>query len=100
VRLTPMATPTGSNAPTAGLAPAYAAVGARLGLVATLFAVAGVGWLWTTHEMQGMDAGPWTNLGSLGGFLGVWIVMMTAMMFPSVAPTVALYARMTKQRSL
>jgi len=99
-RLTLMATPTGSAAPTAGLAPAYAAVGARLGLVATLFGVAAAGWAWTAHEMRGMDAGPWTNLGSLGGFLGVWIVMMAAMMFPSVAPTVALYARMTKARSL
>jgi len=95
-----MATPTGSGAPAADLAPAYAAVGARLGLVATLFAVAGVGWAWTTHEMQGMDAGPWTSLGSFGGFLGVWIVMMAAMMLPSIAPTVALYARMTKARSL
>ncbi len=46
-----------------------------------------------------MDAGPWTSLGSLGWFLGVWVVMMAAMMFPSVAPTVALYARVTKERS-
>ena len=46
-----------------------------------------------------MDAGPWTALGTFGWFLGVWVVMMAAMMFPSVAPTVALYARMTKERS-
>ena len=32
------------------------------------------------------------------GVLGVWVVMMSAMMFPSLAPTVALYARMTRQR--
>jgi predicted metal-binding membrane protein len=49
--------------------------------------------------MQGMDNGPWTALGSLGWFLGVWVVMMAAMMFPSVAPTVALYSRMTRARS-
>ena len=49
--------------------------------------------------MQGMDNGPWTGLGAFGWFLGVWVVMMAAMMFPSVAPTVALYSRMTKQRS-
>ena len=41
-----------------------------------------------------MDDGPGTDLGALGWFLGVWIVMMAAMMFPSVSPTVALYARM------
>ena len=48
--------------------------------------------------MQGMDAGPWTALGSFGFFIGVWLVMMGAMMFPSVAPTVALYARMAGRR--
>ena len=46
-----------------------------------------------------MDAGPWTALGTFGWFLGVWVVMMAAMMFPSIAPTIALYARMTRQRS-
>jgi predicted metal-binding membrane protein len=81
------------------LAPLYTAARARLALVATLFVVAAVGWVWTANRMRGMDAGPWTALGSIGWFLGVWVVMMAAMMFPSVAPTVALYARMTKQRS-
>jgi predicted metal-binding membrane protein len=83
----------------AGLAPAYAAARARLGLVAALFAVAVVGWVWTVREMRGMDAGPWTALGGLGWFLGVWVVMMAAMMFPSVAPTVALYTRVTRESS-
>jgi predicted metal-binding membrane protein len=46
-----------------------------------------------------MDAGPWSGLGTLGWFLGVWVVMMAAMMFPSVSPTVTLYARMTAERS-
>jgi predicted metal-binding membrane protein len=94
-----MAGPAGNTSPDAGLAPAFAAARARLGLIAALFAVAVVGWVWTAREMHGMDAGPWTTLGSLGWFLGVWIVMMAAMMFPSVAPTVALFARMTKQHS-
>src|SRR3954462_3559728 len=83
----------------AGLAPAFAAVRVRLVLVAALFALAGVGWWWTVHEMQGMDAGPWTGLGTLAWFVGIWVVMMAAMMFPSVAPTIALYSRMTRQRS-
>jgi predicted metal-binding membrane protein len=85
--------------PTGGLAPAFAAVRVRLGLVGLLFALAAVGWWWTVREMRGMDGGPWTGLGALGWFLGVWVVMMAAMMFPSVAPTVALYARMTRKRS-
>jgi predicted metal-binding membrane protein len=81
-----------------GLAAAFSAVRARLGLVALLFALGGVGWWSTAERMSGMDEGPGTPLGALGWFLGVWVVMMAAMMFPSVAPTVALYARMAKGR--
>jgi len=84
----------------AGLAPAFAAARARLGLVALLFALAGVGWWWTANLMRGMDDGPWTALGAFGWFLGIWVVMMAAMMFPSVSPTVALYSQMTRARSL
>jgi predicted metal-binding membrane protein len=81
------------------LAPAFGAVRVRLGLVVLLFVIAAAGWWWTADRMRGMDAGPWTGLGTLGWFLAVWVVMMAAMMFPSVAPTVALYSRMTKQRA-
>ncbi|HVM55898.1 MAG TPA: DUF2182 domain-containing protein [Gaiellaceae bacterium] len=81
-----------------GLGPAFAAARARLGLVALLFVLAGLGWWWTVEQMRGMDNGPWTGLGAAGWFLGVWVVMMAAMMFPSVAPTVALYSRMTSVR--
>jgi predicted metal-binding membrane protein len=83
----------------AGLAPAFAAARARLGLIALLFALAAVAWWWTVDQMGGMDEGPWTGLGALGWFVGIWAVMMAAMMFPSVSPTVALYSRMTRARS-
>jgi predicted metal-binding membrane protein len=83
----------------AGLAPAFSAARARFGLVAGLFVLAGIGWWWTLDRMRGMDEGPWTGLGALGWFLATWVVMMAAMMFPSVAPTVALYSRMTRERS-
>src|SRR3954451_19591913 len=83
----------------AGLGPAFAAARTRLGLVALLLALAAAGWWWTARWMQGMDSGPWTGLGTLAWVLGVWIVMMAAMMFPSVAPTVALYSRMSRERS-
>ncbi len=86
--------PAGSSAGT-GLRPAFAAGRVQLGLVAVLFALAGLGWWWTVGEMRGMDRGPWTGLGTFGWFLGVWVVMMAAMMFPSVAPTVALYAKLS-----
>ena len=79
--------------------PLWQAVRVRAGLVAALVATAAVGWWWTASRMQGMDDGPWTGLGRFGWFVSVWVVMMAAMMFPSVAPTVALFSRMTRQRS-
>jgi predicted metal-binding membrane protein len=81
------------------LAPALAAVRARLGLVALLCSLAAIAWWSTAQRMSGMDEGPGTDLGALGWFLGVWVVMMAAMMFPSVAPTVALYARMARRKA-
>lgn len=86
--------------PEHGLVPAYAAARTRLGLIALLVALAAVGWWWTAHEMQDMDGGPWTELGSAGWFLSVWVVMMAAMMLPSVAPTVALYSNLKHTRAL
>jgi predicted metal-binding membrane protein len=75
------------------------AVRAQLGLVALLVSLAAVAWWWTARQMSGMDNGPWTSLGGAGWFVSVWVVMMAAMMFPSVAPTVALYSKMTAGRS-
>jgi predicted metal-binding membrane protein len=80
------------------LAAALAAVRSRLGLVLLLLALAGAAWWLTARQMAGMDAGHGTDPGTLGWFLGVWVVMMAAMMFPSLAPTTALYARMTRRR--
>ena len=82
-----------------GLAPALVAARAEAGLIALLFVLAAVAWWSTADRMQGMDDGPGTELGALGWFVGVWVVMMAAMMFPSVWPTVALYARMTKSKT-
>jgi predicted metal-binding membrane protein len=83
-----------------GLGSVFAGARTRLGLIALLFALAAIGWWWTVEQMRGMDNGPWTSLGAGGWFLGVWVVMMAAMMFPSVSPTVALYARMTIGQSV
>ena len=68
--------------------------GARPGAAAAaLLAAALVAWLVTLDRMAGMDAGPGTDLGELGWFLGVWATMMAAMMLPATAPVVALFAR-------
>jgi hypothetical protein len=79
---------------------AFAAARTRLALVVLLLLLAALAWWSTADRMAGIDAGPGTDLGALGWFLGVWVVMMAAMMFPSVSPTVALYAQMTRQRGV
>jgi predicted metal-binding membrane protein len=79
---------------------ALAAARTRLGLVALLVGFAALAWWSTIRSMAGMGASPGTDLGALGWFTGVWVVMMAAMMLPAVSPTVALYARMTQRRSI
>jgi predicted metal-binding membrane protein len=61
-------------------------------------AVALVTWLVTIQRMDGMDAGPGTDLGGLGWFLGVWVTMMAAMMLPSVAPMALLFGKVSAER--
>ncbi len=73
------------------------AMRAELGMVAALLAAAGLAWWWTADRMAGMDAGPGTNLGTVGWFTGVWAVMMAAMMLPSLAPTAAVYAALVRR---
>lgn len=71
---------------------------ARIGLIASLVTVAALAWALTGERMQGMDAGPGTDPGGLGFYLTVWVVMMAAMMFPSIAPMVGVYARLQSAR--
>jgi predicted metal-binding membrane protein len=68
-------------------------------LIALLLSVAGLAWWWTVERMDGMDRGPWTSLGTIDWFLGIWIVMMAAMMLPSAIPAVTLYARLARDRT-
>ena len=68
----------------------------RPGIVAVLFGVTLGAWVVVLLRMRGMDAGPGTDLGSLGWYLGVWVTMMAAMMLPSAAPMVLLYARVAR----
>jgi predicted metal-binding membrane protein len=57
-----------------------------------------VAWIVTVQRMRGMDAGPGTDLGGLGWYLGIWVTMMAAMMLPSVAPMVLLHARISREK--
>src|SRR4051794_20054249 len=44
--------------------------------------------------MAGMQSEPGMDLGGVWFYVTVWVVMMAAMMFPSVAPTVVMYDRL------
>jgi predicted metal-binding membrane protein len=73
----------------------------RLALIATLLVLSVVGWAITDDRMAGMDAGPGTDPGSLGFYVSAWVVMMAAMMFPSIAPMVLTYRLIhNRQREL
>ena len=74
------------------------AVPREAGVVAALLLGALVAWIVTYRRMRGMDAGPGTDLGGLGWYVGVWVTMMAAMMLPSVAPMVLTFARVEDAR--
>jgi predicted metal-binding membrane protein len=65
----------------------------QLGLIGMLLVGAVIAWAVTGDRMAGMDAGPGTDLGGLGFYVSAWVVMMAAMMFPSIAPMVLMHAR-------
>ena len=71
-------TTTFATARTAAMA---AALAATIGLAAASWVVA----VW---QMQGMDMGVATRLGSFASFIAVWVVMMAAMMLPAATPAV------------
>ena len=48
--------------------------------------------------MAGMDMGPATDPGELGFWVSAWVVMMAAMMFPSIVPMVLMYARIQEAK--
>ena len=56
---------------------------ARSRTTSVLVAAAVAAWAVTVYRMRGMDAGPGTDLGGLGWYLGIWVTMTAAMMLPS-----------------
>jgi predicted metal-binding membrane protein len=71
----------------------------QLTIAALLLAAALGTWIAVVVQMRGMDAGPGTDLGDLGWYVGIWVTMMAAMMFPSAAPMVLLFHRVSAERA-
>ena len=65
----------------------------RPGVVAALVGGTLAAWVLVVARMRGMDAGPGTDLGSAGWYLGIWVTMMAAMMLPSALPMVLLFSK-------
>jgi predicted metal-binding membrane protein len=71
--------------PSARTATKTAALAATLGL-------AGASWVVAVRQMNGMDMGTATELGSFAFFVALWVSMMAAMMLPGAAPAVLRHA--------
>src|SRR5437879_149969 len=65
----------------AGTDPTAATLTATLGLAAA-------SWVVALRQMNGMDMGVATPLGSFAFFVALWVSMMAAMMLPGAAPAV------------
>src|SRR5712692_5152849 len=79
-----------TSARTASMA---AALTATLGLAAAFWVVA-------VRQMNGMDMGVATTLGSFTFFVALWVSMMAAMMLPGAAPAVLRRAQASGLRAV
>jgi predicted metal-binding membrane protein len=64
----------------------------QVALTATL-GLAAAAWVITVRQMQGMNMGDATRLGSFAIFLALWVWMMAAMMLPGAAPAASRLAQ-------
>jgi predicted metal-binding membrane protein len=65
---------------------------------ALLLAAAAAAWAGVAVLARGMGSMPGTMGLGFGPFLAVWVLMMSAMMLPSVAPFASLYVRALRER--
>ncbi len=70
----------------------------QVAVLASLLGLAALAWLLTHKRMLGMDAGPGTDPGGLGFYVVSWVVMMSAMMFPSIVPMVLAFSFVQRRR--
>ena len=65
----------------------------RHAALTTTLGLAAAAWVVAVRQMDGMDMGVATQLGSFAFFVAVWVSMMAAMMLPGAAPAVSRHAR-------
>lgn len=65
-----------------------ARTGATAAALAATLGLAAASWVFAVRQMNEMDMGAATELGSFGFFVALWVSMMAAMMLPSATPAV------------
>jgi predicted metal-binding membrane protein len=65
----------------------------RAAALSAMLGLAAVSWVVALRQMDGMDMGVATELGSFAFFVAVWVSMMAAMMLPGAAPAVSRFIR-------
>ena len=84
----------GTRADAALASRSAATPGARAAMTAAAtLGLAAACWVIAAWQMNGMDMGAATRLGSFGIFTGVWVAMMAAMMLPGAVPAAVRRAR-------
>jgi predicted metal-binding membrane protein len=68
-------------------------------IAALLGGLAVLGWIAAVRQMHGMSMGDRFDPGAFLVFVPLWVVMMAAMMFPSVWPAVSLHEGMMRHRA-
>jgi predicted metal-binding membrane protein len=90
------ANPGGDGAAPRGTALTSPQAAATAITLAAAVGTAAAGWVISVREMNGMDMGVATGLGSLAFFIALWVGMMAAMMLPGAAPVLVRCARGTR----
>ena len=89
----PARSDSGSNRPPTLAARANTQPAAMAAVVSATLGLAAASWVVAVRQMNGMDMGVATALGSFAVFVGLWVWMMTAMMLPGAVPAVVRRAR-------
>jgi predicted metal-binding membrane protein len=76
-----------------------ALTGSAISILVALVALAGLGWAYVSAQSGSMTMSVGGDFESFAIFLATWVVMMAAMMFPSVAPVVLVYAQYTRRQA-
>lgn len=71
----------------------------RMRVVTVVVGATLAAWVLVLVRMRGMDAGPGTDLGSVGWYVGIWVTMTAAMMLPSALPMVLLFSKLATESS-